>query len=64
MTTVYDTLTVGGGPAGLSGGDTALEGVRVAGDLRPMTQQVSIALGTGNIAAVQIDQYLTVRDAR
>jgi thioredoxin reductase (NADPH) len=40
-------------------GDTAVEGVWVAGDLRPMTQQVSIALGTGNIAAVHIDQYLT-----
>jgi thioredoxin reductase (NADPH) len=40
-------------------GDTAVEGVWIAGDLRPMTQQVSIALGTGNIAAVQIDQYLT-----
>lgn len=45
-------------------GDTAVEGVWVAGDLRPMTQQVSIALGTGNIAAVQIDQYLTSRDAK
>lgn len=39
-------------------GDTNIEGVWVAGDLRPMTQQVSIALGTGNIAAVHIDQYL------
>ncbi|MFZ5822806.1 MAG: NAD(P)/FAD-dependent oxidoreductase [Bacillota bacterium] len=45
-------------------GDTAVQGVWVAGDLRPMTQQVSIALGTGNIAAVQIDQYLTGRNVR
>lgn len=39
-------------------GSTEVEGVWIAGDLRPMTQQVSIALGTGNIAAVHIDQYL------
>ena len=39
-------------------GNTEIEGVWIAGDLRPMTQQVSIALGTGNIAAVHIDQYL------
>ncbi len=39
-------------------GDTGVEGVWVAGDLRPMTQQVAIAMGTGNIAAVHIDQYL------
>lgn len=39
-------------------GNTEVEGVWIAGDLRPMTQQVSIALGTGNIAAVHIDQYL------
>lgn len=42
-------------------GDTAVEGVWVAGDLRPMTQQVAIAVGTGNIAAVHIDQYLTYK---
>lgn len=39
-------------------GDTAIEGVWIAGDLRPITQQVAVALGTGNLAAVQIDQYL------
>lgn len=39
-------------------GDTNVEGVWVAGDLRPMTQQVAVAMGTGNIAAVMIDQYL------
>lgn len=39
-------------------GDTNIPGVWVAGDVRPMTQQVSIALGTGNIAAVHIDQFL------
>ncbi len=39
-------------------GDTNVPGVWVAGDLRPMTQQVSVATGTGNIAAVMIDQHL------
>jgi thioredoxin reductase len=39
-------------------GDTNVEGVWIAGDLRPMTQQVAVAMGTGNIAAVMIDQYL------
>ena len=42
-------------------GATAVEGVWIAGDLRPMTQQVAIALGTGNIAAVHIDQFLLTR---
>lgn len=41
---------------------TVYDTLIVAGDLRPMTQQVSIALGTGNIAAVQIDQYLAAKD--
>lgn len=35
-----------------------LPGVWAAGDVQPQTQQVSIALGSGNIAAVMIDQYL------
>ncbi len=35
-----------------------LTGVWAAGDVQPQTQQVSIALGSGNIAAVMIDQYL------
>ncbi len=39
-------------------GDTEIPGVWIAGDLRPMTQQVAVALGTGNIAAVHIDQFL------
>ena len=39
-------------------GDTNVEGVWIAGDLRPMTQQVAVAMGTGNIAAVMIDQFL------
>ncbi len=43
-------------------GDTNVAGVWIAGDLRPMTQQVSVATGTGNIAAVMIDQYLRKRD--
>ena len=39
-------------------GDTNVAGVWIAGDLRPQTQQVAVAMGTGNIAAVMIDQYL------
>jgi thioredoxin reductase (NADPH) len=39
-------------------GDTNVAGVWIAGDLRPLTQQVAIAMGTGSIAAVMIDQYL------
>ncbi|NIR51368.1 NAD(P)/FAD-dependent oxidoreductase [candidate division KSB1 bacterium] len=39
-------------------GDTNVPGVWIAGDLRPMTQQVSVAMGTGNIAAIMIDQTL------
>jgi thioredoxin reductase (NADPH) len=43
-------------------GDTNVPGVWIAGDLRPMTQQVAVAMGTGNIAAVMIDQYLRKKD--
>jgi thioredoxin reductase (NADPH) len=43
-------------------GDTNVAGVWIAGDLRPMTQQVAVALGTGNIAAVMIDQHLRKQD--
>jgi thioredoxin reductase len=43
-------------------GDTNVPGVWVAGDLRPITQQVAVAMGTGNIAAVMIDQYLRRQD--
>ncbi len=43
-------------------GDTNVSGVWVAGDLRPMTQQVAVAMGTGNIAAVMIDQHLRKLD--
>lgn len=45
-------------------GDTNVTGVWIAGDLRPMTQQVAVAMGTGNIAAVMIDQYLRKKDVR
>ena len=45
-------------------GDTNVAGVWIAGDLRPMTQQVSVAMGTGNIAAVMIDHSLRRRDVR
>jgi len=38
-------------------GDTNVPGVWIAGDLRPITQQIAVAMGTGNIAAVMIDQY-------
>ena len=43
-------------------GDTNIAGVWIAGDLRPMTQQVSVAMGTGNIAALMIDQSLRRQD--
>jgi thioredoxin reductase len=43
-------------------GDTNVPGVWIAGDLRPMTQQVAVAMGTGNIAAVMIDQHLRKKD--
>jgi thioredoxin reductase (NADPH) len=43
-------------------GDTNVPGVWVAGDLRPITQQVPVAMGTGNIAAVMIDQHLRKKD--
>ncbi len=43
-------------------GDTNVPGVWIAGDLRPMTQQVSVAMGTGNIAAIMIDQHLRKQD--
>jgi thioredoxin reductase (NADPH) len=39
-------------------GDTNVPGVWLAGDLRPITQQIAVAMGTGNIAAVMIDQTL------
>jgi thioredoxin reductase (NADPH) len=45
-------------------GDTNVAGVWIAGDLRPLTQQVAIAMGTGSIAAVAIDQHLRRQDVR
>ena len=45
-------------------GDTNVPGVWIAGDLRPMSQQVSVAMGTGNIAALMIDQTLRRRDVQ
>jgi thioredoxin reductase (NADPH) len=45
-------------------GDTNVPGVWVAGDLRPLTRQVAIAVGTGNIAAVMIDQHLRRQDVQ
>jgi thioredoxin reductase (NADPH) len=45
-------------------GDTNIPGVWIAGDLRPMTQQVAVAMGTGNIAAVMIDQHLRRQDVQ
>jgi thioredoxin reductase len=43
-------------------GDTNVPGIWVAGDLRPITQQVAVAMGTGNLAAVMIDQFLRKQD--
>jgi thioredoxin reductase len=45
-------------------GDTNVPGVWIAGDLRPMSQQVAVAMGTGNIAALMIDQHLRREDIR
>jgi thioredoxin reductase (NADPH) len=58
-------MTAGGDHAVPSSqrGDTNVPGVWIAGDLRPMTQQVAISMGTGNIAAIMIDQHLRRRDA-
>jgi thioredoxin reductase len=39
-------------------GKTNIEGVWAAGDVRPITQQVAMAVGTGNYAALMIDQFL------
>ena len=40
-------------------GQTNVPGVWAAGDVQPQTQQVSVAAGSGNMAAVMIDQHLT-----
>ena len=39
-------------------GKTNIEGVWAAGDVRPITQQVAMAVGTGNYAAVMMNQFL------
>jgi len=39
-------------------GKTKVEGVWAAGDVRPITQQVAMAVGTGNYAAVMMNQFL------
>jgi thioredoxin reductase (NADPH) len=39
-------------------GKTNIEGVWSAGDVRPITQQVAMAVGTGNYAAVMMNQFL------
>jgi thioredoxin reductase (NADPH) len=59
-------LTLPRGQARLAGqGDDAwCEGVWAAGDVQPQTQQVSIAAGAGNRAAVMIDQFLNKREPR
>src|SRR5258708_28472762 len=45
-------------------GDTNVAGVWIAGDLRPITQQVAVAMGTGSLAAVMIDQHLRRDEAK
>ncbi len=59
-------LTLPRGQARLAGraDDAWLEGVWAAGDVQPQTQQVSIAAGAGNRAAVMIDQFLQKREPR
>jgi len=39
-------------------GKTNIDGIWAAGDVRPITQQVAMAVGTGNYAALMIDQFL------
>ena len=39
-------------------GKTNIEGVWAAGDVRPITQQIAMAIGTGNYAALMINQFL------
>jgi thioredoxin reductase len=39
-------------------GKTNIEGIWAAGDVRPITQQVAMAVGTGNYAAVMMNQFL------
>jgi thioredoxin reductase (NADPH) len=39
-------------------GKTNVEGVWAAGDIRPITQSVAMAVGTGNYAGVMIDHFL------
>jgi thioredoxin reductase (NADPH) len=39
-------------------GKTNIEGVWAAGDCRPITQQVGMAVGTGNYAALMCNQFL------
>jgi thioredoxin reductase (NADPH) len=39
-------------------GKTNIEGVWAAGDVRAITQQVAMAVGTGNYAAVMMNQFL------
>jgi thioredoxin reductase (NADPH) len=59
-------LTGPRGQARMEGGaaDAYVEGVWAAGDVQPQTQQIAIALGCGNIAAVMIDQHLQHRQPR
>ncbi|MHA2424289.1 MAG: NAD(P)/FAD-dependent oxidoreductase [Candidatus Thorarchaeota archaeon] len=39
-------------------GKTNIEGIWAAGDCRPITQQVAMATGTGNYAALMVNQFL------
>ncbi|MGY5852559.1 MAG: NAD(P)/FAD-dependent oxidoreductase, partial [Candidatus Thorarchaeota archaeon] len=39
-------------------GKTNVEGVWAAGDVRPITQQIAMAVGTGNYAALMTNQFL------
>lgn len=39
-------------------GKTSVEGVWAAGDVRPITQSIAMAVGTGNYAGIMINQFL------
>ncbi len=56
------TLTESGSIITDHRGKTNVKGVWAAGDVRAITQQVAMAAGTGNYAAVMINQFLGFED--
>jgi len=56
------TLTESGSIITDHRGKTNVRGIWAAGDVRAITQQVAMAVGTGNYAAVMINQFLGFED--